>query len=441
MFVATTLYNYATARGDSTSRSPQPTKDNRVRRRSRHSGGRPVTPPPSYESATGEKAADGPRQHNGEGISPQLREKLDLLEALCVEEDLYKVLDVKRNAKPEEIRRAFLNRSRVCHPDKFPSYPASTIAFQKVALAYETLSKPSSRRMYDVSGRSDFAAAVNTAEDGAFGGGMPGFGEETLNNVLYSIMCEFLEGDFDMIRVLVQAMNESNSGIQMGSDTVESLEGAFRKVREMLLAGKRYVRVVHLELIRLYEIQQHLRSLSYFDVFGRLRLTIQLARVTLSIPMAIDQAMKTSCDDDTDSRSDPDGNDAEHYSSPEDSTDDEADHGAVHLFEGEEQFGIALEGSLDAGDDEVRAARSRRRAARARRRAREAAGRHNLEAGHERRRSSSPSTTPSASGSALQQKGLLGPTASGLLMGIIKVLEASESWVPGQSGRSGEPSR
>lgn len=44
--------------------------------------------------------------------------------------------------------------------------------------------------------------------------------------------------------------------------------------------------------MRLYEIQHDLRALSYFDVFGRLRLTLQLARVTLSIPMAIDKAMK-----------------------------------------------------------------------------------------------------------------------------------------------------
>jgi hypothetical protein len=52
------------------------------------------------------------------------------------------------------------------------------------------------------------------------------------------------------------------------------------------------MRVVKFELIRLYEIQHSLRQLPYFDVFGRLRLSLQLARVTLSIPMAVDEAMK-----------------------------------------------------------------------------------------------------------------------------------------------------
>lgn len=57
-------------------------------------------------------------------------------------------------------------------------------------------------------------------------------------------------------------------------------------------AGAKHFRIVKFELIKLYEIQHDLRQLSYFDVFGRLRLSLQLARVTLSIPMVIDKAMK-----------------------------------------------------------------------------------------------------------------------------------------------------
>lgn len=56
-------------------------------------------------------------------------------------------------------------------------------------------------------------------------------------------------------------------------------------------AGQKYVQIVRFELIRLYEIQHSLRQLSYFDVCGRLRLTLQLARVTLSLPCRIDRAM------------------------------------------------------------------------------------------------------------------------------------------------------
>lgn len=62
-------------------------------------------------------------------------------------------------------------------------------------------------------------------------------------------------------------------------------------------AGAKHFRIVKFELIRLYEIQHDLRQLSYFDVFGRLRLSLQLARVTLSIPMAIDKAMREEDED------------------------------------------------------------------------------------------------------------------------------------------------
>ena len=59
----------------------------------------------------------------------------------------------------------------------------------------------------------------------------------------------------------------------------------------MLTASSKHYRIIKFELIKLYEIQHDLRQLSYFDVFGRLRLSLQLARVTLSIPMVIDKAM------------------------------------------------------------------------------------------------------------------------------------------------------
>ncbi|KAK0530164.1 hypothetical protein OC834_003403 [Tilletia horrida] len=332
MFVATSLargaFNYA--RGTSSqaqSGSNEATPSNtRVKRRPKRPTQGPAPPSPSDPSAS---AGTSPPPSYDEVQAQQERSaaekaKLAVIDSIIAEQDLYKVLGIKRNAKADEVRRAFLNRSRVCHPDKFPNYPASTIAFQKVSLAYETLSKPSSRRMYDVSGRTDFASALNnpsgsSAFAAATGGGFYGSGggagapssDETLNSVLYSVFCEFMEGDFEMIRVLVNALNEGNPGLNLGNDAVDSLEGAFRRLRKLLLAGKKYLTIIRFELIRMYEIQHSLRQLSYFDVFGRLRLTLQLARVTLSIPMAIDQAMKEPSDDSEDDDYEGEGNEAD----------------------------------------------------------------------------------------------------------------------------------
>lgn len=111
----------------------------------------------------------------------------DLVDEINVEENLYKILGVKRRAKTDEVRRAFLARSRIIHPEyvqmravsfqgiaycsrsdrlethqisttrsKLPFYAPSTTAFQRLSFAYETLSKPSSRRLYDLRGPREF---------------------------------------------------------------------------------------------------------------------------------------------------------------------------------------------------------------------------------------------------------------------------------------------
>ena len=49
---------------------------------------------------------------------------------------------------------------------------------------------------------------------------------------------------------------------------------------------------LHAELIRLLEVQHAFRQLSYFDILGRSRLTIQLTRITLSLPIALERALQ-----------------------------------------------------------------------------------------------------------------------------------------------------
>jgi len=49
---------------------------------------------------------------------------------------------------------------------------------------------------------------------------------------------------------------------------------------------------LHAEITRLIEVQHAFRELSYFDVMGRSRLTIQLTRITLSLPVALEKAIQ-----------------------------------------------------------------------------------------------------------------------------------------------------
>lgn len=51
----------------------------------------------------------------------------------------------------------------LCANSKFPHYSEqATTAFQRVSLAYDTLSKPTSRRAYDISGKGGLSSdAIN----------------------------------------------------------------------------------------------------------------------------------------------------------------------------------------------------------------------------------------------------------------------------------------
>jgi len=88
------------------------------------------------------------------------------------------------------------------------------------------------------------------------------------------------------------ARSANGNGGLLAEESWDSLESAFKRMRDLVLGGQKYLTVIRFELIRLYEIQYALRQLGWFNFGGRLRLTVQLARVTIGIPMALDKAMR-----------------------------------------------------------------------------------------------------------------------------------------------------
>lgn len=100
--------------------------------------------------------------------------------------DYYELLNVKRDASPDEIKRAFRKLARDLHPDRNPDNPEAEAKFKEVAAAYETLSDPKRRANYDRygesgAGASNFAgASVSDIFEAFFGGNSPfgaGFGQ------------------------------------------------------------------------------------------------------------------------------------------------------------------------------------------------------------------------------------------------------------------------
>jgi molecular chaperone DnaJ len=65
------------------------------------------------------------------------------------EQDYYQTLDVARDASEDDIRKAYRKLARKHHPDLNPGDKASEERFKKVQEAYDVLSDPKKKQMYD----------------------------------------------------------------------------------------------------------------------------------------------------------------------------------------------------------------------------------------------------------------------------------------------------
>ena len=94
--------------------------------------------------------------------------------------DYYAVLGVSRTANDDELKKAYRKLALKYHPDKNRA-PGAEEKFKDIGEAYDVLSDPRKRQIYDQCGEEGLKAGGGGAPPpgagtGGMGGGMPNFG-------------------------------------------------------------------------------------------------------------------------------------------------------------------------------------------------------------------------------------------------------------------------
>lgn len=88
--------------------------------------------------------------------------------------DYYKILGVDKNIPQSDVKKAYLKRAKLFHPDLHPDDPKAKAKFQALNEAYEVLKDPEKRKKYDQYGEHwREAEAFEQSKGGAHFSGSP----------------------------------------------------------------------------------------------------------------------------------------------------------------------------------------------------------------------------------------------------------------------------
>ena len=111
--------------------------------------------------------------------------------------DHYEILGVRRDATPEEIKSAFKKLAAQYHPDRNQEDPTAHDRFKEINLAYQVLSDPNRRTMYDRFGHRAEEPGSPFASGGPFPGGFVDISEIAVDGILGDLLGVFGVGRGD----------------------------------------------------------------------------------------------------------------------------------------------------------------------------------------------------------------------------------------------------
>ena len=157
----------------------------------------------------------------------------------------YEILGVEKTANDEELKKAYRKMAKKYHPDANPDNKAEAEAkFKEVNEAYEVLSNPQKRKMYDQFGTADPQGfgGFNGA-GGPFGGGnyysytSSGFDGFSDFGDLGDIFSSFFGGG-----ARTGGRTQAQRGPRKGADLNLNMEITFEEAKDLVFVKEEYLK-------------------------------------------------------------------------------------------------------------------------------------------------------------------------------------------------------
>ncbi len=113
------------------------------------------------------------------------------------DKDYYEILGVPRNATIDEIKAAYRRLAKKYHPDVAENKEEAERIFREINEAYQVLSDPEKRRLYDMYGKSAFTNNYQTSSSGShsYGYSWDPFGD-VFSDAFSEMLFDFIESVF-----------------------------------------------------------------------------------------------------------------------------------------------------------------------------------------------------------------------------------------------------
>jgi molecular chaperone DnaJ len=151
--------------------------------------------------------------------------------------DYYEILGVSKGATAEELKKAYRKLAIQHHPDKNPGDKKSEEKFKELSEAYETVSDPQKRKMYDQFGHA--ASNMGGGGGGPFGGGFGGGNAADFGDIFGDIFGDLFGGGGQGRGRGGRGGRRARAGADLETQVDITFEEAYSGVEKVITVNKR----------------------------------------------------------------------------------------------------------------------------------------------------------------------------------------------------------